>query len=66
MQELATEFICLITSEANGSTLSEGRRGSIKSMDLADACEELDLGECKDHSRLHRAELGPGPGSGSV
>ena len=44
MQELATEFICFIMSEAKDMSLTDGRR-SITSMDLVNACEELDLGE---------------------
>ena len=51
MQELATEFIGFITSEANDMALSEGR--SITSLDLADACTELDLGQFAQAVHTH-------------
>ena len=52
MQELATEFICFITSEANDMSLADGRR-SITSMDLINACVALDLGEMAEITRAY-------------
>jgi histone H3/H4 len=43
MQEIASEYICFITSEANDHSISQGRR-SITANDLIQASGDLDLG----------------------
>ena len=60
MQELASEFICFMTSEANDQSLAEGRR-SITTSDFSSACIELDLAEMaqllNSYIELHSKDL---------